>query len=165
MKMAKASAQDLEVAMELCGAMEALTSRWSPYMPEKIAKDDEGEMYDPDDEEQNKRIVDYLRGLAGRASLMRVVYGCAVMLDPANRCVNHSADTIEHHPDIQELEAAKILHPLEEYHEDNGAVLWWKLPINEPPYCGSPLCDDWPRYHTHWTVLICPTCKGSGDAP
>lgn len=28
--------------------------------------------------------------------------------------------------------------PIAEYHEDMGAVLWWKFPIEEPPYVGSP---------------------------
>lgn len=25
-----------------------------------------------------------------------------------------------------------------------GNALWWKAPVNEPPYCGSPLNSDWP---------------------
>lgn len=28
--------------------------------------------------------------------------------------------------------------PIAEYHEDFGDVLWWKFPIDEPPYVGSP---------------------------
>ena len=28
--------------------------------------------------------------------------------------------------------------PIDEYHEDMGTVLWWKFPIEEPPYVGSP---------------------------
>lgn len=28
--------------------------------------------------------------------------------------------------------------PIAEYHEDMGTVLWWKFPIEEPPYVGSP---------------------------
>lgn len=28
--------------------------------------------------------------------------------------------------------------PIAEYHEDMGSVLWWKFPIEEPPYVGSP---------------------------
>lgn len=70
--------------------------------------------------------------------------------------------------------------PLSEWHEEIGDVLWWKFPITEPPYCGSPLClgftvesetvirrhnqrevrktireevGGWPGYHTHWTPL------------
>ena len=49
-----------------------------------------------------------------------------------------------------------VARPLEEWHEDYGDVLWWKFPIEEPPYVGSPLCSDWPEYHTHWTPL--PPC-------
>ncbi|NQX57525.1 hypothetical protein [Paenibacillus qinlingensis] len=37
---------------------------------------------------------------------------------------------------------------IDEWHEDKGDVLWWSFPIQEPPYCGSPLDSDWPDYHT-----------------
>lgn len=69
--------------------------------------------------------------------------------------------------------------PLEEYHEDFGSVLWWRFPLAEPPYVGSPLdlghpvevstrfiengavvdrvvryqVGGWPGYHTHWTPI------------
>jgi hypothetical protein len=70
--------------------------------------------------------------------------------------------------------------PLSEYHEDMGPVLWWKFPIEEAPYVGSPLdcgytvqidteirtharklpsstrnfdVGGWPGYHTHWTPI------------
>lgn len=102
--MAKASAADLDMAMELCNALDALTQRWSATVPEAIAKpigEDESEYFDRDDREQCQRVLGYLLELADRASLMRVVWGCAVMLDPTNRCVDANADTIEHHPDIQ----------------------------------------------------------------
>lgn len=29
-------------------------------------------------------------------------------------------------------------YPESEWHEDIGDVLWWRLPISEPPYCGGP---------------------------
>ena len=45
---------------------------------------------------------------------------------------------------------------LEEWHEDIGDVLWWKFPIEEPPYVGSPLDEKWPAYHTHWTPIVIP---------
>lgn len=50
--------------------------------------------------------------------------------------------------------------PLEEWGEDYGDVLWWALPIEEPPYVGSPLDEKWPGYHTHWTPIPLPP----GDA-
>ena len=46
--------------------------------------------------------------------------------------------------------------PLEEWHEDYGNVLWWKFPIEEPPYVGSPLDENWTAYHTHWTPIVIP---------
>jgi hypothetical protein len=46
--------------------------------------------------------------------------------------------------------------PLDEWHEDDGPVLWWRLPVKEPPYAGTPLDDDWPVCATHWTRLHVP---------
>lgn len=34
---------------------------------------------------------------------------------------------------------ALIGRPFAEWHEDRGSVLWWRLPISEPPYVGTPL--------------------------
>lgn len=67
-----------------------------------------------------------------------------------------------------ELYALENPRPEAEWHEDLGDVLWWKFPISEPPYVGSPLClgfsvgggrfvGGWPGYHTHFTPL--PSCK------
>lgn len=73
--------------------------------------------------------------------------------------------------------------PLSEWSEERGAVLWWRFPIDEPPYVGTPNdCGQtvemrhyvggagevkttrtdvggWPGYHTHWTPIALP------DAP
>lgn len=46
--------------------------------------------------------------------------------------------------------------PLDKWHEELGDCLWWKFPITEPPYCGSPLDSDFPDYVTHFTRIICP---------
>lgn len=51
---------------------------------------------------------------------------------------------------------AKKARPLSDWKEEDGPVLWWRFPVEEPPYCGSPLHDSWPGYHTHWTPLILP---------
>lgn len=74
------------------------------------------------------------------------------------------------------------LHTLEEWHEDDGNVLWWRFPIEEPPYVGSPLdcghtvevhvgdagravhrfqVGGWPGYHTHWTRIPQPASPES----
>ena len=76
--------------------------------------------------------------------------------------------------------AVQIARPLSEWHEDIGDVLWWKFPIDEPPYVGSPLdlgipaevhmpngivarfnVSGWPGYHTHWTPLVFPEAPGT----
>ena len=48
--------------------------------------------------------------------------------------------------------------PEDDWHEGYGAVLWWRFPVCEPPYCGTPLDGgDWmDDYYTHFTVLDIP---------
>lgn len=66
---------------------------------------------------------------------------------------------------------APVARPLSEWTEEDGDVLWWKFPVQEAPYVGSPLdlgrtirvnidgqqffptVGGWPGYHTHWTPL------------
>lgn len=57
---------------------------------------------------------------------------------------------------LGKLEDSLEPKPIEEWHEDDGDCLWWKFPIEEAPYCGSPLDEDWPGYHTHFTKVIEP---------
>lgn len=45
------------------------------------------------------------------------------------------------------------LRPESEWHEDDGTVLWYRVPIEEPPYVGSPLDHCWEDYYTHWQPL------------
>lgn len=49
-----------------------------------------------------------------------------------------------------------IARPRAEWHEDDGPALWWKFPVEEPPYAGSPLDDGFPDYVTHWTPIDVP---------
>ena len=57
---------------------------------------------------------------------------------------------------IEARHARPAARPLDEWHEEMGAVLWWRFPVDEPPYVGSPLDTDWPGYHTHWTPIEVP---------
>jgi len=84
-----------------------------------------------------------------------------------------------------------IARPIAEYHEDMGDVLWWKFPITEPPYVGTPndlgfdVCTDtsmhgpdgnqiassvvrgrvggWPGYHTHFTPIPVPNAPENAN--
>ena len=59
---------------------------------------------------------------------------------------------------LGELEDSLEPKLLEEWHEDIGTVLWWRFPIQEPPYCGSPLDSSWiDDYYTHWTPITIPS--------
>lgn len=52
------------------------------------------------------------------------------------------------------LEDLRRLRRADDYHEDHGVVLWWHVPICEPPYCGTPLDDDFdPLWFTHWSPV------------
>lgn len=47
----------------------------------------------------------------------------------------------------EELSRLTTPREMREWHEDFGDVLWWLMASDgphEPPYCGSPLADDWP---------------------
>ena len=50
-----------------------------------------------------------------------------------------------------------VARPLRHYHEDMGTVLWWRLPIHEPPYVGTPNGSQWiDDYYTHFTPIVVP---------
>lgn len=42
--------------------------------------------------------------------------------------------------------------PKEDWHEDDGPVTWWKFPVEEAGWIGTPNDDDFPHYMTHWTA-------------
>jgi hypothetical protein len=56
----------------------------------------------------------------------------------------------------QRRERATPVRARDDWHEDDGAVLWWQFPVTEPPYAGTPLDDDFPEYMTHWTPIVVP---------
>lgn len=125
MKMARASQADIEMAMELANALEALSGRWRPVMPQKIAKpaphDEADENFCIDAPADCRRVCEYLINLSRSASLFRVVMGMAVLLDPRNELLDPDADTLEAHPRIKA--ALSALYPLPEgYSEASAAV-------------------------------------------
>jgi hypothetical protein len=69
-------------------------------------------------------------------------------------CVNNSANDVLNVGD--EMEQVRQAKPIDEWHEDMGNCLWWSFPIEEPPYSGSPLDNDFPNYVTHFTKIIVP---------
>lgn len=83
---------------------------------------------------------------------------------------------------MKKREVITRARPIEDWAEEDGPVLWWKFPVTEPPYVGTPLdvgqtvnvtmvwnggCKEmnayfggWPGYHTHWTPIEVPSRPG-----
>lgn len=102
MTMAKASEEDLRMAMDLSNALDSLGHRFLPTMPpeiERLEGREDSETFDRDDDAQCGRALRHLLEITERGSLMRVVWGMAVLLDPANKVVDPSSSSLEHHPD------------------------------------------------------------------
>lgn len=64
----------------------------------------------------------------------------------------------------QKRESIKAI-PADQWCEEDGNVLWWRLPIEQPPYCGTPLDGAYwiEDYYTHFTRLEIPTSDIEGD--
>ncbi|HZV56133.1 MAG TPA: hypothetical protein VFF89_00530 [Sphingobium sp.] len=50
----------------------------------------------------------------------------------------HYADAASPEIAREIAEATPRLRSFADWHEDHGAVLWWRFPIEEPPYIGGP---------------------------
>ncbi len=122
MKMAKASEADIEMAMTLANYLNAIEGG---CMPDALSSDPESYEYlDYRDREQMNRLIDGLQRLLRKGSIFRVIFGMAVICDPANECIDPDASTIEHHPKLQLMENA-LLWAL--YHAQGGSS-----PVGQP---------------------------------
>lgn len=47
------------------------------------------------------------------------------------------------------------LYPANSWHEEMGDVLWWRIPVEESPYVGSPLDTNWDYSsgYTHYSSI------------
>lgn len=55
---------------------------------------------------------------------------------------------------IESHEDSLKLYPIDEWGEEDGDVLWWRLPVEEPPQVTSPISSDWTEnYYTHYSKL------------
>lgn len=103
MKMAKASSADIDMAMTVANYLDAIDRG---HMLDALSEDSESiEWIDTADCEQYGRLIDGLKKLLDQGSISRVIWGMAVVCDPANECIDPNADTIEHHP--KRIEAEK----------------------------------------------------------
>lgn len=51
-----------------------------------------------------------------------------------------------------------VLRPFGDWHEDHGFCLWWRKPIDEEPWVGSPLDWGWPWEKADESELVWIVC-------
>ena len=101
MKMAKASEADMEMAIKVCSALEAIDRR---FFPEGSEGSNDPDDFDLDDDEHCGRVLRHIHELLQAGSIGRVIWGMYVLLDPVNELIDPDADTLEPHPDIAQAE-------------------------------------------------------------
>lgn len=116
--MAKASQADMEMAMKLCSALEALDRR---FFPEGAEGDNDPEDFDRYDDEHCGMALRHVLDILERGSIGRVIWGMYVLLDPANKVVDPDADTLEPHPEIEAAERYRGLLLWTLYHHQGGS--------------------------------------------
>ena len=137
MKMAKASEADLNMALKLCSALEAIERR---FFPEGSEGQHDPEDFDIDDDAQCGQVLRHLNGILMGGSIGRVIWGAVVMLDPHNKLVDPEADTIEHHPEnVSAKQDTAALNWIERQHlEELGMGLVIDAPNDGKYYvCGD----------------------------
>ena len=101
MKMAKASKADMEMALKLCSALEAIDRR---FFPEGVEVDADPDEFDIEDDEHCGIVLQHLYDILQGGSIGRVIWGMYVLMDPENRIVDPDARTLEPHPDFAAAE-------------------------------------------------------------
>lgn len=74
--------------------------------------------------------------------------------DTAAEELSSILEKVEKKFSVQPIESVKA-EPME-LAEEHTPYLWWSFPVEEPPYCGSMMDDDFPDYVTHWTPIPVP---------
>ena len=110
MKIAKASEADIDMAMDLANVLDDIERGFFPtkLQSDEDLENEEVEWIDTKDRQQYERLIFGLQHLLKKGSLFRVIWGMAVVCDPANQCIDPDADTIEHHPIRQQMENALL---------------------------------------------------------
>ena len=54
------------------------------------------------------------------------------------------------------LAVPKYARHIDEWHEEDGPVLWWRDPITEPPYVGTPDYEDFDDTYKWWSPIDIP---------
>lgn len=107
MKMARASEDDLRMALDLCSALDALGKGFMPMG----CGDDEDALFHELDPHDCFKAMEHLLAIERRGSLFRVVFGMATVLDPRNCIVDQEDDVLELHRSLQRVRPLVVEAP------------------------------------------------------
>lgn len=99
MKMAKATSEDMDAAVQVSQIIESLERG---FMPDCLDESDDGDCsrFSVDNPDQCRKVVEKLIGIGKSASLFRATFGMLVLTDPDNEIIDPAAGTLEVHPKI-----------------------------------------------------------------
>ena len=143
MKIAIASKLDFHRLYSVYRMIQIINDRWSSYSEHTV--------------DRAKKVL--FGRLEYEASLMRVVYGYQALLDSG--ALDNDSDVLDLSPKIQRALECSELTPINEYHEELGYVLCWKVPIDEPPIVANPITEvlNPANFYTHYSLM--PAVDGS----
>jgi len=96
---AKATPADLSGALELASILDNLDRG---YYPSRESDEDAPLYFDDDNVEHLQYLYQRIRDIAERASLFRVAFGMACLLDEKNALVDPAVDHLAIHPRIKD---------------------------------------------------------------
>lgn len=102
MKMAKASKADMEMALKLCNALEAIDRR---FFPEGAEGDNDPDDFHLGDDEHCGMALRHIYDILQGGSIGRVIWGMYVVMDPTNKIIDQDASTLELHSEFAAAEA------------------------------------------------------------
>lgn len=121
MKMAKASHEDMSALLDVVSVIEAMAKGWMPELKaEEGIECPDDDLFDPDDPEHCRYVVDMLLRADERGGLFRAAFGLTVLLNPKNELVDPDLDHIAKHPNI--IKALKAREWMKKRH-DQGVVV------------------------------------------
>lgn len=115
MKMAKASKDDMVVALRLCSALEAIETG---FLPRELGED---ECFDYHNDVDCGRVLRHILDMMQHGSIGRVILGMHVLIHPETELVDPNADTLKLHPKL--VAALAATQATTEVHKDITAEL------------------------------------------
>lgn len=99
MNIAKASDQDINMALDLCGILESLERGFMPVTAIDNDNDEDAE-FDRDNQDDCRRALNLVIHTLRTGSIGRVIWGMAALVNPESKFLDPEADIIKPHPSL-----------------------------------------------------------------